>query len=207
LEAVFYKLTPHDTELLTPFSRLNPTQEAALKSNVPLYLWPAEYQPLDCRLKRWQVLDGPYEYVEGTDIPQEQLDLTKPHLALNTRIVTNAGRRVRVAGYFIERAKGLLKSPMLTMKKGDFKMMLTALGYLLADGRQLDCSNFFMDIGGDSSWNDFAEKFSKRIRNIRNKSAHGYSVSSHILDKRINGMREIMSLQEFRFLVDSSYQG
>jgi hypothetical protein len=61
------------------------------------------------------------------EIPQEQFDPTKPHFALNTRIVTAAAERTRVADCFIVRAKDLLKSPMLTMSKGDFNLMLTAL--------------------------------------------------------------------------------
>jgi hypothetical protein len=207
LEAVFYKLTPYDTELLTMFCKLNPIQEAALKSDVPLHLWPVEYQPLEHRLKRWLTLDGPYEYVEGTDIPKEQFDLARPHFALNTYITTVSGRRIRVADYFIERAKDLLKSPMLMMKMADFELMLTALGYLLADGGQLDCSNFFMDIGDDSSWNDFIGKLDKRIRSCQGKSNWNDPCIFSTLDDRLPGMDDIMSPKEFRSLVDSSYRG
>jgi hypothetical protein len=54
LKVVFYKPTPYHTEFLAKFGKLNPTQEAALKSDVPLCLWPPRYQPLDRRLKRWK---------------------------------------------------------------------------------------------------------------------------------------------------------
>jgi hypothetical protein len=189
------------------FDKLDPIQKAALKSNVPLHLWPPKHQPLEHRLKKWLTLNGPYRYVEETDIPQEQFDSTKPHFALNTYITTAAAERIRVADYFVERAKDLLKSPMLAMEVSDFELMLTALGYLLADGRQLDCSNFFMDVGDDSCWYDFAEKSSERIRNTRDKTLCDNPDSFSILGDRLLGMDDIMSLQEFRSLIDSSYRG
>jgi hypothetical protein len=207
LKAVFYKLTPFETELLGMFDKVDSIQEAAVKSDVPPYLWPPKYQPLEHRLKRWLTLDGPYEYVEGTDIPQEQFNFTKQHLALNTRMVTNAGRRVRVADYFIERARNLLKSPMWTMGIDDFKVMLVALSYLLADGGQLDCSNFFVDIAGDSSWDDFIEKLDKRVRSSQGKSIWNDPCVFFKFDNPFSGMWWLMSLQEFRSLVDSSYRG
>jgi hypothetical protein len=207
LEAVFYKLTPYYVGLLAKAGKLNPIQRAALKSNVPLYLWPLECQPLDCRLKRWQVLDGPYKYSEETEIPQEQFDPTKPRFALNAYITTATAERIRVADYFVERAKDLLKSPMLAMEVNDFELMLTALGYLLADGGQLDCSNFFADVGDDSSWDDFIKNSNERIRNTRDKTLCDNPVSFFKLDERIGEVWQIMSLREFRSLVDSSYRG
>jgi hypothetical protein len=206
-KAVFYKLTPYDTELLARFCKLSSTQKAALKSDVPLYLWPAEYQPLDCRLKRWLTFDGPYGYVEETDIPREQFDSAKPHFALNTYTTTVTEGRIRVADYFIERAKGLLASPMWIVSKDNFKLMLIALGYLLAEGRQLDCSNFFVDIGDDSSWHYFIENFNKRIRKRRYVRLRKDPVCIFVLSKLISGVWRIISLQEFRSLVDSSYRG
>jgi hypothetical protein len=207
LKAVFYKLTPCNTKFLAMFEKLDPIQKAALKSDVPPYLWPYEYQPLDCRLKKWLTLDGPYEYVEETEIPQEQFDSTKPHFALNTYITTAAAERIRVADYFVERAKDLLKSPMLAMEVSDFELMLTALGYLLADGRQLDCSNFFVDLGDDSSWDDSIEKFEKRIWKCRDGPLCKNSIGFSILDDRLLGVWWFMPLQKFRSLVDSSYRG
>jgi hypothetical protein len=208
LKAVFYKLTPYDTKFLAESTGLNPIQEAALESDVPLHLWPVEYQPLEHRLKRWLTLDGPYEYVEGTDIPQEEFNFTKRHLALNTYITTATARRIRVADYFIERAKDLLKSPMLTLEVSDLELMLVALGCLLADGGQLDCSNFFVDIAGDSSWDDFIEKLDKRIRSCQVNFLTWHEPWVFLkLDERIRWIPRIMSLQEFRSLVDSSYRG
>jgi hypothetical protein len=207
LEADFYKLTPYHTRFLAASTELDPIQEAAFKSTVPLHLLPSRYRSLGHRLKRWLTLEGPYEYVKETDIPQEQFDLTKTHFALDTYITTAAARRIRVADYFVEGAKDLLKSPMLMMKMDDFELMLTALGYLLADGRQLDCSNFFMDIGDDSSWNDFARKSNEKIRNSQDESLCENPVGFFILGDRLPGMQQIMSLKEFRSLVDSSYRG
>jgi hypothetical protein len=86
---------------------------------VPLYLWSFKYQPLEYRLKRWHILDSSYGYVEETEIPQEQFDPITPHFALNTYITTAAAERTRVADYFIERAKDLLKSLMLAMEVSD----------------------------------------------------------------------------------------
>jgi hypothetical protein len=207
LKAVSYKLTPYDTKFLAVFDKLNPIQEAAIKSDLPLHLWPPKHQPLEHRLKKWLTLNGSYKYVEETDIPQEQFDLARPHFALNTYITTAAAERIRVADYFVERAKDLLKSPMLAMEVSDFELMLTALGYLLADGRQLDCSNFFMDVGDDSRWYHFTEKSSERIRNTRDKTLCDNPCIFSTLDDRLPGMQLIMSLKEFRSLVDSSYRG
>jgi hypothetical protein len=206
LKAVFYKLTPCDTKFLAESTGLNPIQEAALESDVPLYLRPARYQPLKYRLKRWHTLDSPYKYVEETEIPQEQFDPTKPHFALNTYITTAAAEPTRVADYFIERAKALLESPMPKMKMEDFELMLTALGYLLADGRRLDCSNFFVNIGDDSGWDDFIEKLKERIWDNRNKLVHGHPVNLETVHERLGPIHKSISLQEFRSLVDSSYQ-
>jgi hypothetical protein len=84
--------------------------------------------------------------------------------------------------------------------------MLTALGYLLADGCQLDCSNFFVNIGDDSGWDDFIEKLKERIWDNRNKSVHGHPVNLETVRERLRPIHKDISLQEFRSLVDSSYQ-
>jgi hypothetical protein len=64
-----------------------------------------------------------------------------------------------------------------------------------------------MDVGDDSRWYHFTEKSSKRIRNTRDKTLCDNPDSFSILGDRLPGMQQIMSLKEFRSLVDSSYRG
>lgn len=210
-QSTFYRLTPQYVEcfvreLHQPLGK----EFTHMKAVIPHSHLPIELLSTEDRLNAW-LSSNLYKCVEEMKILKNQIDLASAHTELNLYAqledsfdgetsCDKAKTRVRVAELYVEGAREILAAPLKVLCRRDYHITLNAMGHLLAEGCKLDLSNFFA-----FAEYQYGEDWSSLLEKLESKNLISLTDDYSFFDSRL-GIRNYLTLSEFRLQVDSSFQ-
>jgi hypothetical protein len=167
---------------------------------------------------------GPLQCTDD-EIEDGRFDPYNAPVTLNGWVTVDGVKHKRVADLVIETAAKLLETlSEQNISSTGIDLLLSAMGYLVAERRKLDFSRLFVELGNDDDWDNFNLRFAdpsstdvsapveeeenpmflQRFSKLAIFSNTNVSAS---VEKHPMFLQSHFTLPELRLLVDSSYSG